>query len=786
MIFTWLARFALRYPRRILLGAALFVVAAGLFGVPASTSLPAGGYDVPGSESARAEHILEDKFDAGGMSIVFAITGPADVDSAVVRARAEAVIKALNASGDARQVTSYWTAPPAVARSLVTADRRTALVVGKIAGSDSDAPPLAHKIAASVLGTRDGVTVSAGGQSIAYYEFNRQAKADLVKTEMIAIPITFVVLIWVFGSAVAAFLPIAIAVCAIAGTAAALRCLFVVTDVSVFALNLATALSLALAIDYTLFIISRYREELSAGSPREEALVRAMNTAGRTVAYSALTIGLAVATMAVFPMYFLRSLAYAGLLCVGLCLLGALVVAPALLVLLGDRLDAFDIRKPLRRLFGRTAPRPRTVEESFFYRTARFSMKRAVPVTLMVTALFVLLAVPMLSVKLRYPDDRMLPTSTPTRQVGDLVREQFPPNVMGSVRIVLTDGGGAPGAVERYAERLSQVSDVVAIAAPTGTFAGGRQVSTEAYGAASVDGAAYLSVFSTRDPFSASGQDQLAALKHVPAPAPVLFGGTAQQNLDNVHGISSKAPLALLLVAVATLVLMFLLTGSVLLPIKAFVMNMLSLTAAFAVMVWVFQDGHLAGFGTTAVGHLNFAIPASGVLHRVRVVNGLRGFRALPDTRGVGEVSMRHHRQRSCSSGWAGPQWTHRHRSRHSHGDCLHRHQRLRTLRDAAAGRRPHRHGACRRVPHPHHPCSRGHEAYGPRQLVGPSATGALACQVGTKRRRRLTGSSTTTDSGGRSRRRSRHWLLHRRRVQIGSLMTNESPAEHNGAGQGA
>ena len=516
------------------------------------------------------------------------------------------MVEALNASGDARQVTSYWTAPPAVARSLVTADRRTAVVVGKIAGSDSDAPPRAHEIAASVVGIRDGVSVIAGGQSIAYYELNRQTEADLIKTEMIAIPITFVVLIWVFGSAVAAFLPIAIAVCAIAGTAAALRCLFVVTDVSIFALNLATALSLALAIDYTLFIISRYREELGGGSPPGEALVRTMNTAGRTVAYSALTIGLAMATMAVFPMYFLRSLAYAGLLCVGLCLVGALVVAPALLVLLGDRLEAFDIRKPLRRWLGRGAPRPRTVEESFFYRTARFSMKRAVPVTLIVTALFVLLGLPLLSVKLKSPDDRMLPTSTPTRQVGDLVRDELPPTAFGSVRIVFPDGVGAPGDLQRYAERLSQVSDVAAIAAPAGTFVGGRQVSTEVFGAASVDGAAYLSVLSTLDPFSAAGQDQLAALKEVPAPAAVLFGGTAQQNFDNVHGISSKAPLALLLVAVTTLVLMFLLTGSVLLPIKAFVMNMLSLTAAFAVMVWVFQDGHLDGFGTTAVGQLNF------------------------------------------------------------------------------------------------------------------------------------------------------------------------------------
>jgi RND superfamily putative drug exporter len=232
-------------------------------------------------------------------------------------------------------------------------------------------------------------------------------------------------------------------------------------------------------------------------------------------------------------------------------------------------------------------------------------MMHAVPVTLIVTALFVLLAVPMLSVRLAYPDDRMLPTSSPTRQVGNLVREQLPPDAMASVRIVLPEGGGAPGALKRYAESLSQISDVVAIAAPVGTFVSGRQVSTEAFGAGSASGAAYLSVFSTLDPYSASGQDQLAALKRLSAPAPVLFGGAAQQNLDNVHGITSKAPLAMLLVAIATFALIFLLTGSVLLPIKAFIMNMLSLTAALAVMVWVFQDGNLAGFGTAALGHLN-------------------------------------------------------------------------------------------------------------------------------------------------------------------------------------
>jgi putative drug exporter of the RND superfamily len=609
MIFTPLAWFAVRSPRRIVVGALLFAVAAAVFGIPVSASLPAGGYDVPSSESARAERLLNDKFGAGGMPVVFAITGPADVDSPAVRARGQAVIDALRASGDARQVTSYWTAPQVVATSLISDDRRTALVVAQITGSDSDAPPRAHAIAESLTGTRDDVTVRAGGQAITYYDLNRQSREDLLTTEVIAIPITFIVLIWVFGSAVAALLPVAIAVFAIAGTTAALRGLFLVTDVSVFALNLATALSLALAIDYTLFIINRYREELSAGLPPEKALIRTLNTAGRTVAYSALTVALSLAAMAVFPMYFLRSLAYAGLTSVVLCLLGALVVAPALLVILGNRIDALDIRKPVRRLFGRPAPRPGAVAESLFYRAAVCSMKHAVPVTAIVAALFVMLAVPFLSLKVAYPDDQVLPTSAPTRQAGDLLRDQFSQNITGSVRVVLSAEAGTSSTVEQYAADLSRVADVAAVAAPTGMHVGGTRVSLDTYGAAAAGDAAYLTVFSTVDPVSASGQGQLAALKQVPAPAAVLFGGIAQQNLDNVNGIFGKLPVVILLIAVTTFILLFLLTGSVLLPIKALVMNTLSLTAAFAAMVWIFQDGHLGGLGTTTVGYVHAAFP---------------------------------------------------------------------------------------------------------------------------------------------------------------------------------
>jgi putative drug exporter of the RND superfamily len=609
MMFTWFARFALRYPRRIVGGAFVFLVAAGILGIPVSASLPAGGYDVASSESARAERVLADRFDAGGMSLVFVISGPHDLNSPAVRARGEAVVDALRASGDARQVTSYWTAPPAVASSLVSADRRSGLVVAQIIGSDGDAPLRAHTIADSVAGTREGVTVSAAGQAIAYYEINRQSRQDLLIIEAIAIPVTFAVLVWVFGSAIAALLPIAIAVFAIAGTTAALRALLLITDVSVFAVNLTTALSLALAIDYTLFIINRYREELSAGFPREQALIRTMSTAGRTVAYSALTVALSLAAMAVFPVYFLRSLAYAGLTSVALCLIGALLVAPALLVVLGGRIEALDVRKPLRRMLGRPAPATRTLTESFFHRTARSSMKHAVPITLILSALFVILAVPFLSVKLAYPDDRILPTSLPTRQAGDVLRDEFPQNITGAVRIVLPAMAGSSSALEEYAATLSRIRDVAAVSSTTGTYVSGTRISADAYGADAVGDAAYLTVTTKLDPFSRTGQELLAALKRVPAPAATLFGGVAQRNVDNVNGIAARLPVAILLIAVTTFILIFLLTGSVLLPIKALVMNTLSLTAAFGAIVWIFQDGHLGGLGTTTVGHINAAFP---------------------------------------------------------------------------------------------------------------------------------------------------------------------------------
>ncbi|RDI66844.1 RND superfamily putative drug exporter [Nocardia pseudobrasiliensis] len=596
MLLARIAEFVLRSPRRIAAWLGVFVTAAAVYGLPVSAQLPAGGYDVPDSESARAAQVLDETFGAGGSSLVFTVTSPSGADSPQARTRGLAVVDALRSSPYATQVISYWTAPATVAPVLIGTDHRTALIAARVTGDDRQAPVRAHDIAAPLIGSSDDITVTAGGQAVAQYEINRQSRVDLIKLEIIATPFTFAALIWIFGGVLAALVPLAVAAFAIAGTAAALRILFAWTDVAVFAVNLATALCLALAVDYTLFILSRYREERGAGMPPDAALRRTLTSAGRTVAYSALTLGCVVATMLVLPMYFLRSLAYAGIAGVAFSLVGALLVAPVLILLLGDRI-------------GRAEPVTRPAETTVWYRTANFAMRHAVSTVLVVTTLFVVVGLPFLGVRLGYPDDRNLPTSASARRTGDLLRAEFPrQNSQGTVYIVMPS---APGdeAVAAYAAALSRVRQVTGVAAPDGIYSGGTRLGTATVDSARHGAAAYLTVGTTLDPFSDAAKRQLDDLKDIAAPADTLFGGSAQRDLDNVRGVTDRVPAILALIALATFVLMFLFTGSLLLPVKALLMNVLSLTAALGAMVWIFQDGHLGGLGTVATGHTNATMP---------------------------------------------------------------------------------------------------------------------------------------------------------------------------------
>ncbi|BBY80260.1 MMPL family transporter [Mycolicibacterium pulveris] len=585
-----IARLAIAAPRRVLAVAALATVLAALFGIPVANRLCACGFQDPSSESTEATQLLTDKFDQGGVELLIVVTAPDGADSAAARAAGTAIVEQLSRSPHVATVTSAWTAPPPAAARLVSTDGSSGLVIAGIRGGENDSQKYAKELSSEIAQDRDGVTVRAGGVAMVNVQVTEQSQRDVLVMEMIAIPLSFLVLVWVFGGPLAAAVPIAVGVMAILGALAVLHAITFATDVSIFALNLTAAMGLALAIDYTLLMVSRFRDELAEGAGRDEALVRTMVTAGRTVVFSATTVALSVAAMVLFPMRFLKSFAYAGVVTVGFTMVAALVVTPAAIVALGDRFDALDVRRLLRRVFRRPAPVRRPVERQFWYRTPKFVMSRAIPIGLAVVALLVLLGVPFLGVRWGFPDDRVLPASASAHQVGDQLRNDFAANFESTVTVVIPDAAGVgPGEMQRYAAGLARIPDVASVSPPV--FA---------------DGSAFLTVDSTAPLFTDRSEAQLDALHALAGPAdrPVLVTGTAQINRDSVAAITSRLPLVLAVIAVVMLGLLFLLTGSVVVPLKALVFNVLSLTAAFGAMVWIFQDGQLGALGTTPTGTL--------------------------------------------------------------------------------------------------------------------------------------------------------------------------------------
>jgi RND superfamily putative drug exporter len=587
--------------------AALATVAAGIFGIPAAKSLCACGFQDPTSESARATQLLTEKFGQGDAPLLIVVTAADGFNSGPARAAGTEIVDQLRASPHVATVTSAWTAPPPTAAELVSKDGRSGLIVAGITGGENDSQQYAKTLSDQVAHDRPGVTVRSGGVAMVNVQITEQSQRDVLLMELIAIPLSFIVLVWVFGGLLAAALPVAVGVMAILGALSVLRLLAFTTDVSIFALNLSAAMGLALAIDYTLLMISRFRDELADGATRDDALVRTMVTAGRTVVFSATTVALSMAVMILFPMHFLKSFAYAGVATVGFTMFAALVVTPAAIVLLGDRLDSLDVRRLLHRVFGRPEPVRRPVERQFWYRSSKFVMARAVPIGVAVVALLVLLGAPFLGVRWGFPDDRVLPGSASAHQVGERLRGDFVNNSEAAVTVVIPDATNLGiGDVERYAADLSRVADVSTVSAPTGTFVAGTRVGPPSAATGEAQGSAFLTVDSTAPLYSDRSEAQLDSLHAVTGPAnrPVLFTGTAQINRDSVDAITSRLPLVLGLIAVIMLGLLFLLTGSAVVPLKALAFNVLSLTAAFGAMVWIFQDGHLGALGTTASGTL--------------------------------------------------------------------------------------------------------------------------------------------------------------------------------------
>ncbi|GGK51796.1 MMPL family transporter [Nocardia camponoti] len=606
---TRIARLGANRPRWVVAVALLLMILSGAVGATVHSHMKSGGFVTEDLDSYRAAESLRDNFPGSAPNYVLLVTTPDSVDSPAATEKAAQVAAALSGRPEVLGVQSYWTTRPDLRQALRSHDGKRALIMASVAGDDGELPIRAAALS-KAFETDGPVSIQAGGLIATYDNMNTQISKDLVLAEAVAIPVTGLLLAIVFGSVVAAALPIAIGLFAIAAALGILRVLTGLTDVSIFALNMTTALGLALAIDYSLFIVSRYREELAAGRNPHDAVIRSVQTAGRTVVYSALVVALSLAALLVFPQYFFKSFAYAGIAVVAAATVAAVVVLPALLILVGDRINAWDLRVPLRKLFRVQPQRDKEPTETFWYRLVIAVMKRPIPVALATTALLLLLGSPFLHVAFGYPDDRSLPTTSSARQVGDILRTEFDADLASSATIVLPEFSGDSAEIGAYAKALSQVEGVPAVLSSDAVYRNGLRVAAGIPQMIDPAHGAYVSVGTKFDPYSAEGGAQLDALRAVPSPGEALIAGPAALNQDSVTAIIGRVPLAGLLIAITTLVLLFLFTGSVVLPIKALILNILSLAATFGAMVWVFQEGHLSGLlGFTATGTLNLAMP---------------------------------------------------------------------------------------------------------------------------------------------------------------------------------
>lgn len=345
-----ITRLAIAAPRRIIAVALLVLVGTAIFGIPVIDRLSGGGFQDPTSESSRATDLLRDKFGQTDQQMLIVVTSPAGAVGGPASRVATDIVDQLQRSPWVMNVSSAWTSPPRVAAQLISKDAKSGMIVAGLKGGENDAQKYASTLTRDLVHDRDGVTVRAGGMAVAYAQINQQNQRDLLLMESIAIPLSFAVLVWVLGGVVAAALPIALGASAIVSTMSVLRLISFATDVSTYALDLSIAMGLALAIDYNLLIITRYREELARTEDRGRALLRTMATAGRTVLFSATTVGLSMSMMALFPMYFLKSSAYTIVATAVIVAVAAVVVTPAAITLLGPRLDALDAHGLVRRL----------------------------------------------------------------------------------------------------------------------------------------------------------------------------------------------------------------------------------------------------------------------------------------------------------------------------------------------------------------------------------------------------------------------------------------------------
>jgi uncharacterized membrane protein YdfJ with MMPL/SSD domain len=535
------------------LGALAVFAVVGVLGGPAAGLFKAqNAFQDPHSESARAEALLKrltgTEIGPGVLVLVAAPPGSAAVAS---------VAAAVARQPDVAAVAAPTTTRPS---PLVSTDGRSSIVAVTLrSGTDTDTG--VSQIEAALHGRHD---VTLGGADVAGKQVGQQALSDLGLAEALAFPLLAILAVLIFRG-VAALLPVAAGGFSVLATFAVLRLINAFLSLSVFALNLVIAIGLGLAVDYSLFLVWRFREELRGGADVRQALQITMRSTGRTVVFSALTVAVAMATLTVFPQRFLVSMGLGGAVVALVSAASALLMTPALLVLLGER-----VRKAA----------PPDHHEGRWYRVAGFVMRRPWTVLIATAALMLVLASPAPGVRWSGIDATVLPTSRSARVVHDTVVRDFPALHGGqTITVIAFAPSSAPSELDGYASRLRALPGIATVSAP-------RLVGP---------GTWYLALAGPNDPISQSGQRVISDVRATPAPGRVLVGGPAADFADLKSSIAHTVPLALAILVAVTVFVLWLMTGSVILPLKTLLMNLLTAAAATGILVFIFQHGRLTG-----------------------------------------------------------------------------------------------------------------------------------------------------------------------------------------------
>jgi len=559
-MFEKLGHTLFRRRKAVLAGFIVATIAAGVIGSLVFARLEGGGYSDPNSDSSKAATYLTDTFKVKDPAIIFIIDAGKSVADPTVAAEVAPIEAELRNRPGVASTLSYWSASGA--KQLASEDGNSAYLF--IYGTEADLTSL-DKLAAELQKKYDGevgnLRIYVGGFSTFNNAINKRISSDLKFAEAISIPLTFLFLLFVFGGLIASAMPVVVAISAILGAFVILYLISLATGVSIFALNLITGLGMGLGIDYSLLIVNRFREELHSGKSVEESVVQTVKTAGRTVFFSGITVMISLASLMFFPQMFLKSFGYGGVAVVAVAILGALVPLPAILAILGSRIDKFVVRK--------SAITPK--EDGRWAHTARFVMKRPVAVVFLSLLILGTLASPIKDIVFSQVDTRVLPASDKAAIAAQVGLDKFPGEQANPIEIVIPNGTSKLVAINSFVSELANVPGVINIGAPETVGTDIRIAAIHSMGA--------------RSP---AAEKMITEIRALNVPEGTLVGGVAADYADSQIGIAKNLPLALGWIAIGTLILLFMFTGSIILPIKAVILNLLSLSATLGAMTWIF------------------------------------------------------------------------------------------------------------------------------------------------------------------------------------------------------